>query len=131
LKLSLIEKVRLALGQDSSIFTSEKDIDKCEPKTTEYMSQLGLEKTDLKKLERKGLALRFYTKNVWLPGEEMPSGKVSKGTYAKVEVEEKTPYTDARGYTRFKRSKVVKPFPDITTRGQGHHVMWILLAKES
>lgn len=44
------------------------------------LKEYGLRKSDLTKLEAKGLAIRTYTKNVWLPGDTLPNKhKVQKG----------------------------------------------------
>jgi hypothetical protein len=71
----LIDVVKKALEQDNTIAVDISELDKAEGKTEEYMEYLGLKRNDLKKLERAGLALRGYTKNVYLPGDKMPNGK--------------------------------------------------------
>lgn len=58
--MRLDEKVRLALGQDSTIAVTRAELETAEGKTEAYLDSLGLSRTDLKRLERKGFALRGY-----------------------------------------------------------------------
>lgn len=44
--------------------------------TEDDWQQLGVTKSDLKRLERAGFAKRGRTKNYWGPGEELPTGKI-------------------------------------------------------
>jgi hypothetical protein len=59
--IGLYNRVAEAIKNDNTICATLDEIKK-ENKgyTTTYMESLGLSKTDLKKLERKGLALRGY-----------------------------------------------------------------------
>lgn len=68
--------------------------------TTEAMGYMGIDKQALKTLERAGMAIRGYTKNVYLPGETRP---------------DKT---------------VIPADANYTERGNGHTVRWILVTKE-
>lgn len=72
----LHDKVKAALETDNSIVVSREELGKHPGFTQKYMEELGLSKVDLKKLERKGLAVRGYTKNTWNPGETMPNQRV-------------------------------------------------------
>jgi hypothetical protein len=65
--------------------------------STAFMNHVGLTTSDLKKLERNGLAMRGYTKNVWRAGELLPNGKR------------------------------VEDDPFVSYRGKGHSVVWVLL----
>jgi hypothetical protein len=55
-----LERLSLALGQDSSIACTPSEVDKHSGHSEEYLVQLGLEKQDLPRLMRMGLALRGY-----------------------------------------------------------------------
>jgi hypothetical protein len=74
------ERIKEALHNDNSIVVPIADMQKPEFKhvgfSVKYMSDMGLKKSDLKKLEKAGLAVRSYTKNYWGPGETLPNGKV-------------------------------------------------------
>lgn len=59
----LQERLNLALGQDPSIVTTPEEAHTHLGNTTEYLVSIGLEKRDLKKLERHGLAIRARTYN--------------------------------------------------------------------
>lgn len=74
--MSLHTKVQKALEQDNSIIIREEDLTKSNGFSLAYFELIGLTSSTLKKLERKGLAKRGYTKNEWLPGETLPNGKV-------------------------------------------------------
>jgi hypothetical protein len=98
MRKELRERVAKALEQDNTLVVDRKDAHKCPGFTTQYMEYLGIKKSDLKRLERAGLALRGYTKNVWLAGEKMPDGRI------------------------------VEDNPFVSYHGRGHHPMWILIA---
>lgn len=59
----LLERLNLALGQDATIVTDVEGAKEHKGNTTEYLVSLGLEKQDLKRLERNGLAIRARTYN--------------------------------------------------------------------
>jgi hypothetical protein len=101
MRLGLRDRLRLALSQDQNIVVSAEEALTHPGFPVDHFEELGLTKTDLKKLNRIGAALRGYTKNVWLPGETMPNGV--------------TVPTDK---------------PGIQYRGNGHRVRWVLIAKE-
>jgi hypothetical protein len=122
-KLTLSEKVNLALGQDKAIVCSKHELG-TRGFSEEYLSQLGLGRNDLKRLERLGVAIRMYTKNVWLPGETMPNGKKAEGTYSQLEVK-----GNNRKHEK-KRETTTIQVPSTTYRGSGSRVQWILLARE-
>lgn len=67
MKLGLRDRVRLALGQDSSLVVSREEALKHAGFTTEYLMELGFTKADLKKLNRIGLLERGYVNplNAW------------------------------------------------------------------
>ena len=71
-----LERLKLATGQDSSIMVGLEEAQIHPGNEPEYLSQLGLEKKHLKRLEKLGIAFRAYSKNIWLAGETMPNGKV-------------------------------------------------------
>lgn len=56
----LIGVVKKALHEDNSIAVSKAELEQATGKTEEQMAAIGLSRNDLKKLERKGLALRGY-----------------------------------------------------------------------
>jgi len=70
-----LRMLNIAISQDSSIVSS-RDAYLSHPGNEEaYLDSLGLTRRHLKKLEKLGYAIRGYTKNIWLPGEEAPDGK--------------------------------------------------------
>lgn len=65
----LYKVVQAAITKDPKIVVHESDANLHPGFTEEYMDAAGLNRSDLKRLERKGLALRGYSKNVWTAGE--------------------------------------------------------------
>lgn len=59
----LDERVKNAISMDASIVVSRDSIESAEGRSEEQLGNLGLSRTDLKWLERKGLAVRAYTSN--------------------------------------------------------------------
>lgn len=68
IKGSVLDRLKLAYGQDSSIVAYQDELSEHRGNTAEYLDQLGLSEADLKHLERHGLAMRGY----------LPSGKGSR-----------------------------------------------------
>lgn len=56
------DRVKEALHEDSSIAVTKGELSQTQGFSTEYLGILGLKQSDLKKLERKGLAVRGYLK---------------------------------------------------------------------
>lgn len=75
----LLDKVKKALEQDNTIVS--EDPAKAQGFSTEYLGYLGLSQSDLKKLERSGMALRGYTQNFYKPGDKLPNGKIAEDLY--------------------------------------------------
>lgn len=71
----LVDRVKRALEINKNIAVDISELGTARGFTQNEMAELGLSKVDLKKLERKGLAARGYTKNTWGAGETLPSGK--------------------------------------------------------
>lgn len=69
-----VERLKIALEQDASILTDKVGLEKHEGNSEAYLLSLGLSKGDLRRLEASGIAIRGYTKNIWLPGEQTPRG---------------------------------------------------------
>lgn len=61
--MSLFNRLKEALHQDNSITCTKEELNMAKGFSTEYLESLGLRKADLKKLERKGLAVRGYTQS--------------------------------------------------------------------
>lgn len=112
---ALLERVKVACERNPSIVVPLAELENSLGFGEEHFEWLGLSKADLKKLSRTGLAVRAYTKNIWLPGEIMPNGKVAPGAYA--EVPDRV-------------TKEMVSAPTSTMRGSGHRVRWILIAQE-
>lgn len=72
----LNDRLTKALDKDSTIVTPRSKLGEARGKTEDHLLWLGLTKGDLLRLERAKLAIRAYSKNEWMPGETMPSGKV-------------------------------------------------------
>lgn len=80
----LLDRVIAACEINNCIVVDRREARQHPGFALEYFERLGLSKADLKRLESKGLALRGYTKNVWLAGEKTPNGKeVPEGYIAK------------------------------------------------
>lgn len=60
MKTKLIDRVRLALGQNRDFLVSRDQLANTQGFTEAQFAEMGLEKRDLKKLERYGLARRGY-----------------------------------------------------------------------
>lgn len=60
LRKGTVERLKLALGQDHSIATVQSGLDKHEGNTEAYLTSIGLEPSDLLRLERYGFAKRGY-----------------------------------------------------------------------
>lgn len=56
--MTMFDRLKLAMGQDPRIVVAAADLPQVDGFTLDYLEQLGLEKRDLKKLERMGLAVR-------------------------------------------------------------------------
>lgn len=69
-----LERLTLALGQDSSIATTQDGLMEHPGNDPKYLDALGLENRYLKDLEKMGKAIKTYTKNIWVPGEVDPDG---------------------------------------------------------
>lgn len=73
-----------AINADPAIITTRDLIMTHPGNIPENLGRLGLTKQHLRRLERMGLAIRAYTKNIWLPGESAPDGKeIKKGMTAR------------------------------------------------
>lgn len=59
----LKERIEKALQANPNIVVSPKDIENTLGFELEYLESLGITKSDLKRLERHGLAVRGYTNN--------------------------------------------------------------------
>jgi hypothetical protein len=82
--MSIWTRLREAITSDPSIIREESQVVPHSGFRQDYLESLGLKKSDLKKLERGGMALRAYSKNCWLAGETLPNGKtVEEGKWAK------------------------------------------------
>jgi hypothetical protein len=80
-RLGLRDRLNLALGQDPRLVIDRKEAETHPGFPIEYFEELGMNRSDLKKLVAKGLALRGYTKNVWAPGEPLPNGREADAYY--------------------------------------------------
>lgn len=76
--MTLLEKVKNALQADPNISVTIGELLTNPGFEESYLSLLGLDRSDLKKLERMGLAIRGYSKNIWGPGEQLPNGNIVK-----------------------------------------------------
>lgn len=74
-KNSLQRRLDQAINNDNTILVTREDLGTVQGFPLEHFLYLGLRKSDLKKLESQGKAIRGYTKNVWLPGEKLPNGR--------------------------------------------------------
>jgi hypothetical protein len=72
----LLEAVKNAVEQDNTIIAGTDVVHLQPGHSEEHFAYLGLSRNDLKKLENRGLAIRGYTKNVWLEGEMMPNKRI-------------------------------------------------------
>lgn len=59
----IVERIQLAIGQNPSILVHRKDLYSSEGFSEDYLVSLGLTRSDLKRLERGGLAVRGRTDN--------------------------------------------------------------------
>lgn len=71
-----LEKLKAAVIQDNKIICKKSDIGNHTGCDEAYLESLGLHKKHLIRLQRLGLAIKARTKNIWLPGEILPNGKV-------------------------------------------------------
>jgi hypothetical protein len=65
LRKGTVERLKAAIVKDPSVIADPKTINNHEGSTLAHMESLGLKKTDLKRLERYGFAIRGYTPNYW------------------------------------------------------------------
>ena len=73
--MNLHDRVKRALEQDNTLVTDWDKLSKAKGFTEDYLNFLGLTKSDLKTLERHGMAVRGHTQNVFMAGDSLPNGK--------------------------------------------------------
>lgn len=80
--MGMKERLENAITADPGIICLPENCDTHPGRTEDYLiNMLGLTKGDLQRLARGGLAIKVYTKNRWMPGDKLPSGKaVAEGT---------------------------------------------------
>jgi hypothetical protein len=82
--MTIWTRLRAAIEADPSIVRESGQVVPHSGFRQDYLMSLGLLKSDLKKLERGGMAVRQYSKNIWVPGETLPNGStVEDGKWAK------------------------------------------------
>lgn len=131
MKSQLAQRLRKAIEEDPGIICARKDVHKHPGVAESHLEWLGLSRNDLKRLERFGLALRAYTKNVWLPGEVLPNGKVADGGYTTLSVRSPVTYSTGRGSNMSKRSSEMYDIqvPNKTYRGSGSRLRWVIFVE--
>lgn len=84
MKNALAAKYAEAMRLNPKLAVTEKELLSSTGFEEAYFEHFGLTRRDLKNLEKLGLALRGYPKNIYLPGERLPTGKVvEEGTTAR------------------------------------------------
>lgn len=74
--MGMKERLEAAIQADPGIICLPENCDKHEGRTEDYLiNMLHLTKGDLQRLARGDMAIKVYTKNRWLPGDKLPSGK--------------------------------------------------------
>lgn len=124
-KLSLKDRINLVLSQRAEMVVSRVEAQNHPGFTTEEYAELGLDKAQLKKLERLGFALRGYTTNFRLPDPEK-----EPDAYVPVKITKKEAYTNERGYERTRKTQVEELRPIHVYRGKGHQTRYILVVAE-
>ena len=125
------ERMTEALKIDPNIVGTPEDVTagKNSGYPLEYFEELGMTLGDLLRLERAGLAFRFRTKNIYLPGETMPNGKEvpRAGNEYMMEVVDRVKVFNEYGSTRTQKVKMSKIFHKFSMRGKGSRVLWLLV----
>lgn len=124
---ALMDRVREAVEHDPGICVTRAQAGTHKGFSDAYMEAHGLELQDLKRLERKGLALRGYTKNVWLPGERTKNVQEHEKDYVKDIVYDKVTVQVAPHTYRSRQVPRAILKPVYTERGPGSRRMWVLL----
>lgn len=127
--LGLKTKLEEAIAKDPKIAATVDQISEHPGVTPEYLQTLGLSEVDLKKLERKGLAIRAYTKNIYFPGDPMPNGKTYDCEKVSVPVLKSETILNDKGYERIVKYVDMEERPIYHYRGNGSKVVWILINK--
>lgn len=73
-----VQMLNIAISQDPTICTTRADIENHNGNDPAYLDSLGLTEKHLRRLEKMGLAVRGYTRNIWYPGEKAPNEKEPK-----------------------------------------------------
>lgn len=125
---ALVEKINFALSKEPNLLVPRQDTFKHQGYPESYFDALGITRSDLKRMERIGFALRGYTKNAWFPGDIMPNGRPAPGEWSVLDIKGRVAYKDIRGYTRYMEAFNETKIPSQVWRGRGHEVRWVLVA---
>jgi hypothetical protein len=134
LKMGLRQRLKAACEKDSNIVVAADKLSAHPGFTTDYMTNLGLTKQDLKKLEHVGAAKRGYTRNCWLPGETLPNGKIASGKNEPsgelTRIPTGVPVRHPSYRERTKQVIIQGTRPTIRTFGRGHSLRWVLVSND-
>lgn len=126
--MKVIENLKAAVVLNPQIVVPKSEVKTAKGLTEPMLAAFGLTRKDLKRLERKGLAIRAYTQNIFPPREDekAPDGK---SAWAIVPVVYTDHFQTSQGYDRKVKRLEDESRPRYWYRGKGHQVKWIIFAE--
>jgi hypothetical protein len=121
MKQDLLRRYEEAIRNNPKIASFKSELKTHQGTSLEDIEKLGLNKKDLLRLSRLGLAVKAYTRNFFDPPAD------NEAAWYEADITYKDAFIDSRGYVKYEKRVEKEKRPKYRHTGSGMRARWILI----